>query len=150
MVRVILDQSLSGQEQELIYFYFRPPSLPGWQEMLTLGFLGVPSPPPHLHGAETLGRVHLVSAASTQARMAEGPPPLMALVWIFLAQLTPSLSLAGWLFTPPPHPADTHRHTHVQQAGREVECRFLVSRTSLSLIYQLSVLCLQFPSQSSA
>ena len=95
--------------------------------------------------------------------MAEGPPLLsvwcpcseakesafkMALVWIFLAQLTPSLSLAGWLPTLPPHPAGAH--THVRQAGREVECRFLVSRTSLSLIFQLSVLCLEFPSQSSA
>ena len=101
--------------------------------MLTLGFIGVPSPPPHLHGAKTLGRVHLVSAASTQARMAEGPPPLsvwcpcsearesafkMALVWIFLARLTPRLSLAGWLPTPPPHPADAHTHTCSRQAGR--------------------------------
>ena len=158
-----------GKNKNLFNFYFRPASLPDWQKMLTLGFLGVPSPPPQLRGAKTLERVPPVSAASTQARMAEGPLPLpvwcpcsearessfkMALVWIFLAQLTPSLSLAGWLSTPPPHPTETHTHTHththtrVCAAGRQR--RFLVSRVSLSLIYQLSVLCLEFPSQSSA
>ena len=42
----------------------------------------------------------------------------------------------------------THTHTRVCAAGRQR--RFLVSRVSLSLIYQLSVLCLEFPSQSSA
>lgn len=54
-------------------FLSQAPILPSWQKALTLGFLGVLSPPPQLCGAKMLERVHLVPGPLTSVGLVALP-----------------------------------------------------------------------------
>lgn len=115
VVRVILDQNLRAQKQELYFISASRPRPIRLAENVNAGLSRSSSPAPQLCGAKRPGRIQGVSASSVHAGMAECPLPLSVWwpcsglreplfttvpVWVFQHSLHTAGGQGGWAQVP--------------------------------------------------